>query len=165
MASRIQGITVEIGGDTTKLSSALSGVNKEIKNTQSQLKDVEKLLKLDPTNTELLAQKQRLLGDREEGSAGSVTRIKWTITYDGNEFSGGITNSGWYRSGEIPGYDNGPFQNATDEEIYREASTVGNLDSFFNNWNNSVSPRDILGFQMAIYDYNDACITIGGMGS
>ena len=63
MASRIQGITVEIGGDTTKLSSALSGVNKEIKNTQSQLKDVEKLLKLDPTNTELLAQKQRLLGD------------------------------------------------------------------------------------------------------
>ena len=49
MASRIQGITVEIGGDTTKLSSALSGVNKEIKNTQSQLKDVEKLLKLDPT--------------------------------------------------------------------------------------------------------------------
>ena len=61
MASRIQEITVEIGGDTTKLSSALSGVNKEIKNTQSQLKDVEKLLKLDPTNTELLAQKQRLL--------------------------------------------------------------------------------------------------------
>ena len=62
MASRIQGITVEIGGDTTKLSSALSGVNKEIKNTQSQLKDVEKLLKLDPTNTELVAQKQRLRG-------------------------------------------------------------------------------------------------------
>lgn len=45
MASRIQGITVEIGGDTTKPSSALSGVNKEIKNTQTQLKDVEKLLK------------------------------------------------------------------------------------------------------------------------
>ena len=43
MASRIQGITVEIGGDTTKLSSALSGVNKEIKNTQTQLKDVDKL--------------------------------------------------------------------------------------------------------------------------
>ena len=63
MASRIQGITVEIGGDTTKLSSALSGVNKEIKNTQTQLKDVEKLLKLDPSNTELVAQKQKLLKD------------------------------------------------------------------------------------------------------
>ena len=42
--SRIKGITVEIGGDTTKLQSALKGVNSEIKNTQSQLKDVEKLL-------------------------------------------------------------------------------------------------------------------------
>ena len=56
--SRIKGITVEIGGDTTKLQSALKGVNSEIKTTQSQLKDVEKLLKLDPGNTELLAQKQ-----------------------------------------------------------------------------------------------------------
>ena len=55
MANRIKGITVEIGGDTTKLSKALEGVNKNIKNTQSQLKDVEKLLKLDPKNTELLS--------------------------------------------------------------------------------------------------------------
>lgn len=63
MASRIQGITVEISGDTTKLSSALSGVNKEIKSAQTQLKDVEKLLKLDPSNTELVIQKQKLLKD------------------------------------------------------------------------------------------------------
>lgn len=62
-AGRIQGITVEIGGDTSKLSDALKSVNSQIKNTQSQLKDVEKLLKLDPGNTELLAQKHRLLGD------------------------------------------------------------------------------------------------------
>lgn len=63
MANRIQGITVEIGGDTTKLTTALKGVNSEIRNTQSQLRDVEKLLKLDPHNSELLAQKQRLLTD------------------------------------------------------------------------------------------------------
>ena len=48
MASRIAGITVEIGGDTTKLSKALEGVNKSIKTTQAGLKDVNKLLKLDP---------------------------------------------------------------------------------------------------------------------
>lgn len=46
MVSRIQGITVEIGGDTTKLSKALESVNKSIKGTQSGLKDVNKLLKL-----------------------------------------------------------------------------------------------------------------------
>ena len=62
-ASRIQGITVEIGGDTTKLTAALKGVNGEIRTTQSQLRDVERLLKLDPGNTELLAQKHRLLAD------------------------------------------------------------------------------------------------------
>ena len=61
MANRIKGITVEIGGDTTKLQTALKTVNTEIKSTQSALKDVEKLLKLDPTNTTLLAQKQKLL--------------------------------------------------------------------------------------------------------
>ena len=75
MASRIQGITVEIGGDTTKLQTALKGLNGEIKSTQTalkglngeikstqtQLKDVEKLLKMDPGNTELLAQKENLL--------------------------------------------------------------------------------------------------------
>lgn len=57
-----QGHYVEIGGDTTKLQTALKGVNTEIRNTQSQLRDVEKLLKLDPGNTELLAQRHRLLG-------------------------------------------------------------------------------------------------------
>lgn len=63
MASRIQGITVEIGGDTTKLSKALESVNKSIKGTQSGLKDVNKLLKLDPSNTELVVQKQKMLKD------------------------------------------------------------------------------------------------------
>ncbi|MDE6835242.1 MAG: hypothetical protein K2J39_13495 [Ruminococcus sp.] len=60
---KVRGITVEINGDTTGLQKSLSKVDQSIKNTQSQLKDVEKLLKLDPTNTELLAQKQRLLGE------------------------------------------------------------------------------------------------------
>lgn len=63
MPNRIQGITVEIGGDTQGLSKALSGVNREIRTTQSQLKDVERLLKLDPGNTELLRQKYELLND------------------------------------------------------------------------------------------------------
>ena len=61
MANRIAGITVEIGGDTTKLSTALKSVNQEIRSTQQQLKDVNHLLKLDPGNTDLLVQKQRLL--------------------------------------------------------------------------------------------------------
>ena len=70
MASRIKGITVEIGGDTSGLEKSLSAVNNSIKKTQSQLRDVNNLLKLDPSNTILLAQKQELLqsaiGDTEK---------------------------------------------------------------------------------------------------
>lgn len=76
MASRIKGITVEIGGDTTKLTDALKDVNGEIKNTQAQLKDVEKLLKLDPSNTELLAQKQRLLTDAVDATKEKLEALK-----------------------------------------------------------------------------------------
>lgn len=61
MASRIAGITIEIGGDTTKLQNALKKTNSNLKTTQNELKDVNKLLKLDPKSTELLQQKQKLL--------------------------------------------------------------------------------------------------------
>lgn len=76
MADRIKGITVVIGGDTTGLNKALAGTNKEIKDTQSQLKDVERLLKLDPTNTELLAQKQRLLADSVSETKSKLDTLK-----------------------------------------------------------------------------------------
>ena len=61
MANRIAGITVQIGGDTTKLSAALKQVNSEMRSTQSELRDVNRLLKIDPGNTELLSQKHKLL--------------------------------------------------------------------------------------------------------
>ncbi len=61
MADRIKGITIEIDGDAKGLSQALKGVNKDIKSTQTQLKDVEKLLKLDPHNVTLLGQKMKML--------------------------------------------------------------------------------------------------------
>lgn len=53
--SRIKGITIEIDGDTTKLTTALKKVDKQIRDTQSSLQDVNKLLKMDPGNADLLA--------------------------------------------------------------------------------------------------------------
>lgn len=76
MASRIKGITIEIGGDTKGLDQALSGVNKQIKTTQSELRDVERLLKLDPTNTELLRQKQQLLAKAVSGTEEKLETLK-----------------------------------------------------------------------------------------
>lgn len=62
MAGRIQGITIEIDGNITPLTQSLKGVDSQLKTTQSSLKDINKLLKLDPSNTTLLEQKQKNLG-------------------------------------------------------------------------------------------------------
>ena len=60
-AGRIKGITIEIGGDTTKLVSALAKVDNALSKTQTNLRDINKALKLDPGNTELLKDKQNEL--------------------------------------------------------------------------------------------------------
>ena len=75
-STKVRGITIELGADTSGLSKALSGVNKEIGKTQKDLKDVERLLKMDPSNTELLAQKQKLLSDRVEETKTKLDALK-----------------------------------------------------------------------------------------
>lgn len=76
MADKIKGITVEIGGDTVGLQNALKDTNKEINSTQKELKEVEKLLKFDPTNTTLLAQKQQLLGNQIQITTQKLDALK-----------------------------------------------------------------------------------------
>ena len=65
-STKIKGITIEIGGDTQPLSKALKGVNTEAGNLQSELRLVNKLLKLDPSNVTLLKQKQDILSEAIE---------------------------------------------------------------------------------------------------
>lgn len=77
MASgRIKGITIEIGGDTTQLDKSLRTVDKSIRSTQADLRDVNKLLKFDPKNTELLSQKQELLGKAVDETATRLEALK-----------------------------------------------------------------------------------------
>lgn len=77
MASgRIKGITIEIGGDTSDLQKSLKGVDSQLKNTQNNLKDINKLLKLDPSNTELLTQKQKALEDAVGGTKDRLQQLK-----------------------------------------------------------------------------------------
>ena len=59
--SRIKGITIELDANVAPLQKALSNVDKSLTKTQDNLKDINKLLKLDPKNTELLKQKQQEL--------------------------------------------------------------------------------------------------------
>jgi len=86
-ATKIRGITIELGADTSGLSKALKSVNSDIKTTQKSLKDVERLLKLDPTNTELLQQKQRLLGDQVEQTSKKLDALKEAQKQVGEELA------------------------------------------------------------------------------
>lgn len=72
----LKGITVEIGGDTTKLGDAFLKARKSAKDLSGELRGVESLLKLDPTNTVLLAQKQEILA---ESIAGAKDKLKMLI--------------------------------------------------------------------------------------
>lgn len=75
-ASNIKGITIKIDGETTELQKSLSKVDTALKSTQSSLRDVNKLLKLDPKNTELLTQKQKLLKDAISQTESRLQKLK-----------------------------------------------------------------------------------------
>lgn len=72
----IKGITIDIGGNTSPLQKALQEVNSKTKDLSSELKQVDRLLKLDPKNTELLAQKQKLLADSVQVSKEKLSQLK-----------------------------------------------------------------------------------------
>lgn len=76
MANNIKGITIQIGGDTTGLDKALKGVNGQAREAQNELKEVNKALKLDPTNVELLEQKQRALASAVEATTKKLETLK-----------------------------------------------------------------------------------------
>lgn len=72
----IKGLTVEIGGDTTKLGAALEAVNKKSQDLSQELGQINKLLKLDPGNTDLLAQKQKVLADAVANTREKLDTLK-----------------------------------------------------------------------------------------
>ena len=73
---KIKGLTVEIGGDSTKLGKALDDSKKKSKSLQTELRQVERLLKMDPGNVELLAQKQKILTDQVDETKKRLTLMK-----------------------------------------------------------------------------------------
>ena len=94
----INGITIEINGKTEKLQKALSGVNEKTRETQSELKKIERLLKLDPKNTELLAQKQKLLKDAISETKEKLDVLKTAEAQVQEQFKKGEATEEKYRA-------------------------------------------------------------------
>lgn len=74
--AKTKGIIVELGGDASGLNKAISSVSKEARDTQSELKKIERLLKMDPGNTTLLKQKQELLNESISKTEDVITALK-----------------------------------------------------------------------------------------
>lgn len=74
--NKIAGLTVEIGGDTTELGKALENVNQKSKDLSSELGQVNRLLRMDPGNADLLAQKQQILSDAVENTEEKLKKLK-----------------------------------------------------------------------------------------
>ena len=74
--NKIKGLTIEIGGDTTKLGKALDSVNNKSRDLSAELGQINRMLKLDPGNTELLAQKQKVLADAVENTKDKLDTLR-----------------------------------------------------------------------------------------
>lgn len=96
----IKGITIEIGGSTDKLNKALNDVNKESRELQKELGTVEKLLKFDPGNTELLIQQQKLLETQIEASKNKVEALRQAQEKVNDLLSSGKIDDSQYRAFE-----------------------------------------------------------------
>lgn len=98
MAETIKGINVVIGAETTGLSKALADVNKQSRDIQSELRQVERLLKFNPRNTELLAQKKKLLGDQIAATREKLDRLRKVQEQVNEQFKKGEITEGQYRA-------------------------------------------------------------------
>lgn len=98
MAGRIKGITVEIGGDTTGLETALSDVNRQSKSLQNELKEVQRALKFDPGNTTLIAQQQQILGERIAATSQKLQQLKSVQSQVEQQFQSGQLGVEQYRA-------------------------------------------------------------------
>ena len=99
MASgKIKGITIEIGGDTTKLGKAIENSEKQSRSLQGELKQIDKLLKFDPGNTELLAQKQEVLGKVIGETSDKLDTLRKAQSQVEKQFADGDIGEDQYRA-------------------------------------------------------------------
>lgn len=126
---KIRGITIELDGDASGLMKALSNIGKSLRSTQSQLNDVNKLLKLDPGNMEIIAQKQRYLGEMTEQTAEKLEKQKEVLAQLKEQAAKGV--------------DNTDQQNAMQREIIQTTKSLEKLKNELRNLDSGSGVNEI----------------------
>ncbi len=98
MAATIKGITIEIGANTTGLGKALDDVNSKSRSLQSELKQVESLLKMNPGNADLIAQKQELLAKAIANAKDKLDTLRSAQAQVEQQFASGKISDEQYRA-------------------------------------------------------------------
>lgn len=152
MAGNVKGITVEIGGDTTKLGKALENSEKQSRNLQKELKQVNTALKFNPSNIELLTQKQKLLTSQIEATKEKLETLKEAEAQVEAQFNAGEIGEEQFRAFQreiIETESKLKTYQAQLEETGKKASALEELttaisdqetevDSLKNEWKNAV---------------------------
>lgn len=98
MPGNIKGITIELDGNSTKLTKAIDGVKRESISLQSELKEVDKLLKFNPGNADLIAQKQQNLAKQIDATSQKLNVLKQAQTQVEAQFRAGTLSEEKYRA-------------------------------------------------------------------
>lgn len=98
MTQNIRGINIQFGAETTALTAALADVNRQGRNLQGELSQVQRLLRMDPGNTTLIAQQQRLLGEAVENSREKLNRLRAAQEQVDAQFARGEISEQQYRA-------------------------------------------------------------------
>lgn len=152
MAGNIKGITIEFRGDTTKLDKALRDINKEAQSTQKELRQIDKALKLNPGNVDLLRQKYTVLS-----KAISETKDKLKVLKDAQkqaDDAGVDKNSAEYRNLQreiLKAENNLKKYNAEQAKIKAALSPLGQASAKFNQLGESLTKagQAMKGFSVA----------------
>lgn len=153
MAGNIKGITIEIDGNTTKLDRALKSTESNTKSVNMELKQVNSLLKLNPGNTDLIAQKQALLAKQVQNTSDKLQTLKSAQAQVEAQFASGDLGEDEYRAfqrevvateGKLKSYQGQLSASKSAQSNY--ANSVNQLQTLFKATGTSVeSFRSVLG--------------------
>lgn len=156
MAGKIKGITIEIDGDTTKLDKALTGLDKQTTSVNKELRQVNSLLKFNPGNSELVAQKQQLLAKQVETTSQKLKTLKEAQSQVDAQFKAGDIGEDQYRA----------FQRevvATQGKLDSFSGQLKNTDTYLKD-NNDAAGMAAVGYSKAAVKASQAGTDVKTMG-
>lgn len=140
--SKIKGITIELGGDTTKLDKALSGSEKQSKNLQSELKGINTLLKFDPSSVELITQKQQVLSEAIETTKGKLKTLEQAQAQVQQQFEKGEITAEQYRSFQREIVSTQKKLNDLENQQSQLNSVLNQAESAYSSLTNKISSQE-----------------------